>query len=116
MYSAAAWPADHRITIHDLQAATDQILVWQDMAGLTEGRLPRFVKRYAGMRDVLAEAAHRYVSEVASRHALSAATPVESAAVPPKVVAACRSSSATSPVAGPNRPIASAVTTQQAAM
>src|SRR5213080_323606 len=24
-----------------------QILVWQDMAGLTTGRLPRFVKRYA---------------------------------------------------------------------
>jgi len=42
-----------------------QILVWQDMAGLTAGRVPRFVKRYADVRGVLLDAAHRYVSEVA---------------------------------------------------
>src|SRR5712692_8381678 len=28
-----------------------QIMVWPDMAGLTTGRLPRFVKRYADMHD-----------------------------------------------------------------
>jgi 3-methyl-2-oxobutanoate hydroxymethyltransferase len=42
-----------------------QIMVWQDMAGLTAGRVPRFVKRYADIRGVLLDAAHRYVSEVA---------------------------------------------------
>jgi 3-methyl-2-oxobutanoate hydroxymethyltransferase len=44
-----------------------QIMVWQDMAGLTVGRVPRFVKRYADTRGVLLDAAHRYVIEVASR-------------------------------------------------
>jgi 3-methyl-2-oxobutanoate hydroxymethyltransferase len=44
-----------------------QIMVWQDMAGLTDGRLPRFVKRYAGTRGVLAEATSRYVADVASQ-------------------------------------------------
>jgi 3-methyl-2-oxobutanoate hydroxymethyltransferase len=44
-----------------------QIMVWQDMAGLTDGRLPRFVKRYAGTRDDLLAAARRYAGEVASR-------------------------------------------------
>jgi 3-methyl-2-oxobutanoate hydroxymethyltransferase len=43
-----------------------QIMVWQDMAGLTSGRLPRFVKRYADTADALAGAAGRYVTEVAS--------------------------------------------------
>ena len=43
-----------------------QILVWQDMAGLTTGRLPRFVKRYAGLRDTLLDAARRYAGDVAA--------------------------------------------------
>jgi 3-methyl-2-oxobutanoate hydroxymethyltransferase len=43
-----------------------QIMVWQDMAGLTAGRAPRFVKRYADMSGVLAQAAQRYVGDVAS--------------------------------------------------
>jgi len=42
-----------------------QILVWQDMAGLTTGRLPRFVKPYGDMRADLLTSARRYVSEVA---------------------------------------------------
>jgi 3-methyl-2-oxobutanoate hydroxymethyltransferase len=42
-----------------------QILVWQDMAGLTAGRLPRFVKRYADLHADLLGAASRYVGEVA---------------------------------------------------
>jgi 3-methyl-2-oxobutanoate hydroxymethyltransferase len=45
-----------------------QIMVWPDMAGLTSGRLPRFVKRYADVRGTLLEATHRYVTEVASQH------------------------------------------------
>jgi 3-methyl-2-oxobutanoate hydroxymethyltransferase len=42
-----------------------QVLVWQDMAGLrTGGKLPRFVKRYANVADVLSEATRRYAEEV----------------------------------------------------
>jgi 3-methyl-2-oxobutanoate hydroxymethyltransferase len=37
-------------------------------AGLTTGRLPRFVKRYADVRGALLDATHRYVTEVASQH------------------------------------------------
>jgi len=44
-----------------------QIMVWQDMAGLTAGRVPQFVKRYADIRGVLGDAAQRYVAEVASQ-------------------------------------------------
>jgi len=43
-----------------------QILVWQDMAGLTTGRLPRFVKQYAGLRDTLLDAARQYSDDVAA--------------------------------------------------
>lgn len=85
MPEPAAWPADRRITITDLQAATDrgerwsmltsydtltgpycdaQILVWQDMAGLTTGRLPRFVKRYASLRETLLDATRRFTDDV----------------------------------------------------
>ena len=41
-----------------------QILVWQDMAGLTTGRLPRFVKRYASLRDTLLDATLRFTDDV----------------------------------------------------
>ncbi len=41
-------------------------MVWADMAGLTAGRLPRFVKRYADLRAALLEAAGRYVADVAA--------------------------------------------------
>jgi 3-methyl-2-oxobutanoate hydroxymethyltransferase len=43
-----------------------QILVWQDMAGLTTGRRPRFVKQYAGLHDTLLDAAGRYAADVAA--------------------------------------------------
>jgi len=43
-----------------------QILVWQDMAGLTPDPVPKFVKRYADVRSVLSHAAAAYVSDVAS--------------------------------------------------
>jgi 3-methyl-2-oxobutanoate hydroxymethyltransferase len=42
-----------------------QILVWQDMAGLTTGYLPRFVKQYGNLHADLLTAARQYTSEVA---------------------------------------------------
>jgi 3-methyl-2-oxobutanoate hydroxymethyltransferase len=43
-----------------------QVLVWQDMAGLRTGKLPRFVKQYAELAGVLADATRAYVDEVHS--------------------------------------------------
>jgi 3-methyl-2-oxobutanoate hydroxymethyltransferase len=43
-----------------------QVLVWPDMAGLTGGRVPRFVKRYADLRGELLRAAREYADEVRS--------------------------------------------------
>jgi 3-methyl-2-oxobutanoate hydroxymethyltransferase len=43
-----------------------QVLVWQDMAGLNSGPKPKFVKRYADLRTVLADAATAYADEVRS--------------------------------------------------
>jgi 3-methyl-2-oxobutanoate hydroxymethyltransferase len=41
-----------------------QVLVWQDMAGLRSGRLPRFVKVYADLRGSLLQAARDFGSDV----------------------------------------------------
>ncbi len=41
-----------------------QVLVWQDMAGLRTGKLPRFVKRYADMHGLLQKAAREFAAEV----------------------------------------------------
>jgi 3-methyl-2-oxobutanoate hydroxymethyltransferase len=41
-----------------------QVLVLHDLIGLSEGRLPKFVKRYADVRSVIHEAATRYRDEV----------------------------------------------------
>jgi 3-methyl-2-oxobutanoate hydroxymethyltransferase len=43
-----------------------QVLVWQDMAGLRTGRMPRFVKQYADLHGVLLSAAQEYAAEVAA--------------------------------------------------
>jgi 3-methyl-2-oxobutanoate hydroxymethyltransferase len=43
-----------------------QVLVWQDMAGMRTGKLPRFVKRYADLAGTLADAASEYADEVRS--------------------------------------------------
>ncbi|KHK61558.1 3-methyl-2-oxobutanoate hydroxymethyltransferase [Pseudomonas frederiksbergensis] len=43
-----------------------QVLVWQDMAGLRQGQLPRFVKQYADMRKVLNDAAQAFAEDVQS--------------------------------------------------
>jgi 3-methyl-2-oxobutanoate hydroxymethyltransferase len=41
-----------------------QVLVWQDMAGLRSGQVPRFVKRYADVRGTLVEAAQAFAADV----------------------------------------------------
>jgi len=43
-----------------------QLLVWTDWAGLTTGRIPKFVKQYADLRGVLLAAAVTYREEVSS--------------------------------------------------
>jgi 3-methyl-2-oxobutanoate hydroxymethyltransferase len=43
-----------------------QVLVWQDMAGLRTGRMPRFVKQYADLHAVLLGAAREYAADVAA--------------------------------------------------
>lgn len=44
-----------------------QILVIDDMIGLTVGRVPKFVKEYAHLRDAVAGAAEAYARDVRSR-------------------------------------------------
>lgn len=44
-----------------------QILVIDDMVGLTVDRVPKFVKEYADLRSVISHAAERYAAEVRSR-------------------------------------------------
>lgn len=41
-----------------------QLLVWTDWAGLTKGRIPKFVKQYANLRKTLADAAAEYRGDV----------------------------------------------------
>ncbi|CAL9404518.1 MULTISPECIES: 3-methyl-2-oxobutanoate hydroxymethyltransferase [Streptomyces] len=41
-----------------------QVLVWTDMAGMTSGRMPRFVKQYARLRETLGDAAREFAQDV----------------------------------------------------
>ena len=41
-----------------------QVLVWTDMAGLTPGPGPRFLKRYAELRTTLSDASRAYADDV----------------------------------------------------
>ncbi|MER5973998.1 3-methyl-2-oxobutanoate hydroxymethyltransferase [Streptomyces sp. NPDC002055] len=41
-----------------------QVLVWTDMAGMTAGRVPRFVKQYAQLREALGGAAKAFAEDV----------------------------------------------------
>lgn len=43
-----------------------QVLVWQDLLGLTPGQLPKYVKRYADLRSIVRDAANRYADDVRS--------------------------------------------------
>ncbi|MEI8057663.1 MAG: 3-methyl-2-oxobutanoate hydroxymethyltransferase [Actinomycetes bacterium] len=46
-------------------AGTDaQVIVWQDMAGLTQGKTAKFVKKYADIHGVLLDAATRWADDV----------------------------------------------------
>ncbi|MYS25332.1 ketopantoate hydroxymethyltransferase [Streptomyces sp. DvalAA-14] len=49
-----------------------QVLVWTDMAGLTEGKVPRFTKQYADLRRTLGDAARAFATDV-----IGAAFPTE---------------------------------------
>jgi 3-methyl-2-oxobutanoate hydroxymethyltransferase len=42
-----------------------QLLVWTDWAGLTTGRIPKFVRQYANLSGVLTDAAKAYMADVA---------------------------------------------------
>lgn len=49
-------------------AATDaQVIVWQDLLGLTPDPAPRFVRRYANLREVMAGAVSAWVHDVETR-------------------------------------------------
>jgi len=41
-----------------------QLMVWTDFAGMTEGRVPRFVRQYANMRSVLTDAVRAFKDDV----------------------------------------------------
>ncbi len=59
--------AELRIPTIGIGAGPDcdaQVLVWQDMMGLREGQIPRFVKRYADLRGVMTEAAKAFATDV----------------------------------------------------
>ena len=43
-----------------------QLLVWTDFAGMTDGRVPRFVRQYANVRGVLTDAVHQFRDDVNS--------------------------------------------------
>lgn len=48
-------------------AGTDaQVIVWQDLLGLTDGPAPRFVRRYADIRSVMGEAVAHWGADVRS--------------------------------------------------
>ena len=41
-----------------------QVLVWQDLAGLTNDPSPKFVKRYANLRSELTQAVKHFADDV----------------------------------------------------
>ena len=48
------------------RACDGQVLVWHDLVGVTEGRVPRFVKRYADVGRDIRDALARYAADVRS--------------------------------------------------
>jgi len=68
--SAALVTSELRIPTIGVGAGPDvdgQLLVWTDWAGLTAGRIPKFVRQYADLRGVLTDAATRYRADVTER-------------------------------------------------
>ena len=49
------------------QFTDGQVLVYHDLLGLGEGRLPRFVRQYAAARDTIIDAVRRWASDVRNR-------------------------------------------------
>ncbi|MFT2816425.1 3-methyl-2-oxobutanoate hydroxymethyltransferase [Leifsonia sp. A12D58] len=43
-----------------------QLLVWTDFAGMSEGRVPRFVRQYANVRNILTDAVTQFRADVES--------------------------------------------------
>lgn len=56
-----------RVPIIGIGAGPDcdgQVLVLQDMLGMSNGRIPRFVKQYADMHAIMTQAVTRYITDV----------------------------------------------------
>lgn len=45
-------------------ACDGQVLVWHDLLGLTSGHVPRFVKRYADLNQIILDALAAYIADV----------------------------------------------------
>jgi 3-methyl-2-oxobutanoate hydroxymethyltransferase len=45
-----------------------QVLVFHDLLGITTGKAPKFVKRYANVHETMVDAVREYSEEVRSRH------------------------------------------------
>jgi 3-methyl-2-oxobutanoate hydroxymethyltransferase len=41
-----------------------QLVVWTDWAGLSTGRIPKFVRQYANLKNILSDATTQYISDV----------------------------------------------------
>jgi 3-methyl-2-oxobutanoate hydroxymethyltransferase len=50
------------------QATAGQVLVYHDLLGISTGRSPKFVKRYAEIHAAMVDGVRRYVEEVRSHH------------------------------------------------
>ena len=59
-----------------------QVLVWQDMLGLRQGKVTRFVKQYANLAQTISDAAAAYVADVRDGSFPSAAHTFESTTSP----------------------------------
>jgi 3-methyl-2-oxobutanoate hydroxymethyltransferase len=80
-------------------AQTDgQVLVYHDLLGLGEGRLPRFVRQYAQGRELLVGAVQRWADDVRARRF---PTESESYGIAPETLAAVRSRLGADPTSDP---------------
>jgi 3-methyl-2-oxobutanoate hydroxymethyltransferase len=43
-----------------------QVIVWQDLLGMSEGPLPRFVKKYADLRSIMSDGVQQWAADVVS--------------------------------------------------
>ncbi|KAB1644188.1 3-methyl-2-oxobutanoate hydroxymethyltransferase [Gulosibacter chungangensis] len=59
-----------------------QLTVWTDTFGYSQGRVPKFVRKYANLADILREATEQYISDIQASAYPSAAESYEN--VPPE--------------------------------